>query len=267
VNGEQLMSETISLIEVWRACDLTTPPFLFPGDQLAQFDGIHSVFRSFEEYIDHPDFGNPKDTRIHLGLFPIPYIGDLANASIFLLMLNPGFAPCDYYVEHHYPGYRSILKRNLLQETTGDDYPFFCLDPQLSWTGGYEYWARKLSSIIQATINQNGMTPQEAMQFLAKKLAVLELMPYHSLSFGAGYLLNELESVLTMKRYVKDVVIPKAITGKAVVIATRAVKHWNLPNHENIIQYQGSEARAAYLTTGSRGGKAILQQFGLAIHE
>lgn len=253
------MTKLSSLINTWRKCNLTTPPYLFPGDNIEQFQGMYSNFSSFDEYIAHPDFDKPDDTRLHLGLYPLPYIGDLSNASIYILMLNPGFSPNGYHVEHQYPDYRALLQRNLFQEAAGDKYPFFCLNPKLSWTGGYEYWAKKLSSIIQETKKRMKLSQQEVLSFLSKKLAVLELLPYFSRKFGGENLINKLPSAQLMKQYVTDELVPKARNGKALIVVTRGNKHWDIREDANIIVYNAWEALGAYLTIKSRGGEAIVQ--------
>jgi hypothetical protein len=111
--------------------------------------------------------------------------------------------------------------------------------------------------------SENKVSYQNAMSILSKKLACLELIPYHSKSFGAGSLLNKLPSVKVMRSYVQDIVIPRAKADKAIIIATRQVKMWQLPEHKNIVMYEGGETRSAHLTISSRGGQAIAKNLGL----
>jgi hypothetical protein len=59
------------------------------------------------------------------------------------------------------------------------------------------------------------------------------------------------------------VLVPKAVDDKAVIIVTRQVKMWNLPEHRNIVIYEGGETRSAHLTLTSRGGQAIAKHLGL----
>ncbi|MGQ3684573.1 MAG: hypothetical protein ACUBOA_06115 [Candidatus Loosdrechtia sp.] len=103
------------------------------------------------------------------------------------------------------------------------------------------------------------------MSTLSKRLVCLELMPYHSKSFGTGSLLNKLPSVKAMRNYVVDVVIRKAMADKAIIIATRQVKMWRLPEHKNIVMYEGGETRSAHLTISSRGGQAIAKNLEIEI--
>ena len=105
------------LIECWRNCDFSEPPFILPEDEPVIADRI-TLYRSFDEYIASKDFGQRGDKRLHVGHRPLPYIGALDKASIFILMLNPGLSPGDYFVEFRVPEFRQYYFRNLKQENS-----------------------------------------------------------------------------------------------------------------------------------------------------
>ena len=82
------------LISEWSKWRPIEPPYIFPGDE----DAIRSLkqdrsctFTSWEKYYQDERFGEPDDTRLHLGLLPHPFAGNLNTAKIFVLMLNPGW--------------------------------------------------------------------------------------------------------------------------------------------------------------------------------
>lgn len=52
--------------------------------------------------------------------------------------------------------------------------------------------------------------------------------------------------------YVQDIVIPKARTDKAIIIAMRQVKRWQLLENQNINRYTSGETCAAHITELSR---------------
>ena len=100
----------------------------------------------------------------------------------------------------------------------------------------------------------------EALSFFAKSVAALELLPYHSASFGLpARIMNDLHSVCLARSYVSEVLVPRARRGGALLIAARQAGTWGLAEEEHTIVYKGSETRAAYFTPDSRGGKAILR--------
>jgi hypothetical protein len=75
---------------------------------------------------------------LHLGLIPVPYMGDLDHSSIFILMANPGLKNIDYYAEQENEELKKTLKNNLIQEDLDKEFPFACLNPKFSWYSGYE---------------------------------------------------------------------------------------------------------------------------------
>ena len=120
---------TEQFIAEWRDCPLEEPPYLFPGDrQLLESDegeGLLLTCRSFEEYAVSNNFGRRDDKSLHVGLLPLPYLGDLRSASIFILMLNPGLSPGDYFAEQYWPELRRAVMNNLRQENSTKSTRFF----------------------------------------------------------------------------------------------------------------------------------------------
>lgn len=182
---------------------------------------------------------------------------------MFILMLNPGLSYGDYFAEHHVEPFRQALIRNLRQDNEDDEYPFMFLNPQFAWHPGFTYWQRKVHGVVNALANRAETTYQQALSRVARSLACLELVPYHSRCFGASSLPRLLPSANAMVEYVEDVLIPRAKKGDVTIVATRSRDNWKLPEHENIVIYEGAETRAAHLTLDSRGGKAIARQLGL----
>lgn len=257
------MSIHHGLIEGWRKCDLQSPPYMFPDDKKHLF-GFRKTktYYSFDEYVSSPEFGM-SDINLHLGLIPMPFAGNLEKATVFVLMLNPGLSAGDYFAEQKEPEFRNAHIRSLRQENENDDYPFIFLNPEFAWHPGFGYWQKKFHNIVDEIRRRSGTTYQQAMSKFSKNLACLELIPYHSKSFGTGSLLNKLPSVKVMRNYVQDVLIPKAKDDKVIIIATRQVKMWQLPEHKNIVAYEGGETRSAHLTLTSKGGKAIAKHLEL----
>lgn len=256
-----------SLIEAWQEFYQTkAPPYLLDGDRhLSDQEDRVAQCKSYEEFVKSDDFGS-QSTKFHLNLLPQPFIGNLEKASIFLLFLNPGFSPGDYYAVQHVPGYAAAIARNLTQTNGADPYPFFFLDPQLAWTAGGAWWQKKLRSIGEQLVEVAGCPGefrlQEAFQLISQHLACVEMYPYHSQSFKQPKNLKSKELVCA---YVKDVLVPKAEKGEALIVATRQVKAWPLPpsEHPNIIAFGGAQARGAHLTVdaeGKGGGAAILER-------
>lgn len=250
------------LIARWGACPLDAPPYILPGDE-AVLAPEHRVHHSFTDFIGSSAFG-ANDTRLHLGLLPIPFVGDLLQATIYILLLNPGLSPDDYYGESHSPEYRKALVCNLRQESGGTAYPFFFLDPRFSWHAGFAYWHRRVGGIASELARQRSVSHQAALSELARSICALELLPYHSASFGTpAALLNQLASVRLVQQFVHEMLVPRTRTAQALVVVSRSAKQWRLSKSENIVVYQGGETRGAYLGMNTRGGNTIARHLGL----
>src|SRR5258708_18252783 len=188
------------LLEEWAQWQPSSPPFVLDADMkwLASARCARSVLitHTWEQSVSADDFGAPGDTRLHLGVLPQPFFGVLRRASIFILLLNPGVGPSDYYGEHKVPEFRSAMLRNLTQQFAPSEVPFLFLDPRFSWHGGFEWWHSKFAHIIGRLAHAWEVSYSQARYRLAQTLASIELLPYHSAIFSdPDHLLTNLPSV------------------------------------------------------------------------
>lgn len=65
---------------------------------------------TWEEYVEAVESGK-CDNKLHLGLMPIPFLGNVANARVILLLQNPGLAACDYFAEFKVEGFAARLEQ------------------------------------------------------------------------------------------------------------------------------------------------------------
>lgn len=251
------------LLTAWRTFDSGQPPYLLRGDEALLSDSKSVTIKSTDELVTHPQFDFRGDGRVHLGLLPVPFLGNLGQADIFILLQNPGFRPSDYFAELRDDELKEILKANLTQDVA-EEFPFPLLNPRFSYHGGYNYWRGKLAGILDLLRSQRGVTLAEAMRELSRRIAILELFPYHSSVGGLRpSVLRRLRSVDLARRYVHEHLIPRAQRGEVLLIATRKARQWNLEEGSGVIVYGGSEARSAHLTPASRGGAAMAERLGL----
>ncbi len=241
-----------------------TPPFVLAADRerlgTARSQKAVLVRQGWRAAYSAADFCAPGDTRVHLGLLPQPFCGDLRRASVYLLLLNPGLGPDDYYGECEVPAYRAALLANLKQRWPRGTTPFVFLDPRFAWHGGFGWWHGKLARVIEQLALKWAVPYATARARLGSCLASIELFPYHSATFrDAGGWLRGLPSVELARRFVRETVVPRVRRGEAIVIATRQVSAWGLPRLRGVVTYTTGQARAAHLTPESPGGKAILR--------
>jgi hypothetical protein len=255
--AEAILSSSHPLLSAWRLFDPTKPPFILPGDEALLDEPSLWHVDQWRDYLSNLERGNPADaTKLCLGLLPMPFIGNLRTASIFLLMLNPGARPHDFFGESDVKDYRAALLKTLKQERDVDGL----LDPHFAWHGRYGYWQGKLSKVFERRA-ANGRTYGAARRDVESRMAALELLPYHSTSYRMpDRMLAKLRSVRLIRSYVMEVLVPRAKAGNVLIIVGRAAKKWGeFPKSKNIVVYSGPAARSAHLTPDSAGGKAILR--------
>jgi hypothetical protein len=247
-----------ALLSAWKKFQPEKPPYVLSGDEIVLDEpDLCCRYAGWEDFIADPEFGAPGNLQLHLDLLPIPFVGNLKTASVFLLMLNPGFGPHDYFGEYKVPKYRAALIDNLRQTRSNS---FMFLDPRFSWHGGYDYWHTKLRNLITTFAETVSIPYDRAREFFQTHIAALELAPYHSVNFAIpGRLFNSLRSAQLARDFVHDELLPHAKSGKCLVVVTRAVKNWRLPAYKNVVAYTPAEARSAHLSPKSRGGSAILK--------
>ncbi len=223
------------------------------------------MLSSFHEFRSHPEFDFHGDPRVHLGLLPIPFLGNLGTADVFILLLNPGLTPMDYLAEERNPGYREALGANLRQETPEGLPDFFILAPDFAWHPGFSYWNGKLRELAKEAERQRGCSYAEALVWLGSRVAAVQLVPYHSSVSGLkGKERPRLQSAGLAVSYAREVLVPRAKADQATVVVGRAARHWGLEESENVIVYRGTESRGASFGLKSRGGRAIARRLGLA---
>jgi len=251
------------LLETWADWANLQPqsgPFILDADREVLLDRqANSVtYHSWCEASNAHDLCAPDDSRLHLGLLPEPFVGDIRNASIYILLLNPGVDPSAYFGEYEVTEFREALIVNLQQRSQRN--PFIGLDPQFAWHGIFRWWQQKLAGVTQCLANERGLSIAEARSCLCSAIASIELFPYPSPSFrdGGGFL--EIPSVKLARDFVleSEFILPRVERGEAIVIVMRKVDLWNLPDMPGVIKYDRKEARGAHLSPNSRGGKAIL---------
>jgi hypothetical protein len=255
------------LVEFWKQYRLDGPPFVHPDDiDLLRANGrvVEKDAPDYVSYIAGTRFANQEDEGLHLSLLPVPYIGNLQNSKIVILLLNPGFEHSDYWAESHMPEFRMRLEQNLYQSFGGIEYPFFYLDPQFCWHSGFRWWERKLREVTRRiALGKFNGNYREALHDLSQRLACIELFPYHSASFKDRYLIGKLPSTKMASSFVQNSILGDTDANRRIWIVTRKAREWGVKESDTVIVYTGGHTRGASLGPESEGGKAILQWYGI----
>ena len=258
-----MVESMYKLIDSWRNTAFEDAPYLYSEDRpffTSLLEDKSNHYRSLGDYTSSDHFGDPNDKSLHLGLLPQPYIGNITRASVFILMLNPGLHSGDYFAEENHSQFRQLVLRNIRQENTNDTYPFIFLNPEFAWHPGFEYFHKRFDELA-GKIKPKVGSYQNALSLLAQNVACLELLPYHSKSFGSHSLIGKLPSTVAMLEFAREVLLGRAERDDVLVIVTRGVRYWKLPEQKNVILYKRGETRSGYLTAESR--KKIMEKLGL----
>ena len=190
---------------------------------------------------------------------PVPYLGSLESADIYVSLLNPGFG-LDDYQEIGSPALRRALS-NVLSQTGDALFPF--LNPDFVWHGGFRWWERKLRPVLEEIAKEKDTSYLDILEMASQRICALELFPYHSAKFRGESLLETLPSTRCMFEFIAKTVVPRVSRGDAILIVTRqrTLLRRNVPSGTApIIVYSGGQERGAHLGLETEGGKAILQR-------
>lgn len=154
--------------------------------------------------------------KVHTEIMPAPFMGDVHNAPIVLLLLNPGYDKTED-ADNYYSDYRDWWKNEIQHHPTKPDLPFFALHEEYSKSSNY--WIRKLKPLIE----------NSGREIVSKNICSIQYFPYHTEKYKNIYknLLKEEGFIdhLPSQKYNFDLV-KKAMERNALIIITRSKKLW-----------------------------------------
>jgi len=99
----------------------------------------------------------------------------------------------------------------------------------------------------------------ESLKTISRRVACVQLVPYHSPKFPRGRRIYDLPSSQWALDYVRTELKPLAAKGNILIVVLRQSQRWGIGGN-NIINYNNDEAIGAHVITLSRGGDAILRR-------
>jgi len=166
----------------------------------------HAPFVLSEDAKAIADFNRTanESTRIHLELFPEPFLGD-PTSPVVLLSLNPGFSDDDARC-HADPTFASLSRANL--EHRLSDHPFYLINPVVRGPGR-NWWDRRLGCLLESA----------SREVVAKRVSCVELFGYHSRQFAH-------ERLRLPSRGYGAYLARQALARDAVIVLTRSRRLW-----------------------------------------
>lgn len=183
-----------------------------------------------------------RATEIQTDLLPEPYLGK-PDAPVVLLNLNPGFDECDR-IAHGSHVFIKRSRQNLLHNHPAE-YPFYLLDPCLSFAPGFCWWRKILKHLIDA----EDWPIEQRLQRVADRIFCVEYFPYHSKKWG-----DPTKDVIWPSQKYSFSLVEKAIDGKKLILILHGYRQWHaaakrLESYDNC--YIVKSARNATVTTAN----------------
>lgn len=174
-----------------------------------------------KNFIEEHNKSVSEEFRFNLSLLPEPFIGSL-NAKIVILALNPGIGDNDEKNSKNKIFINTVLS-SLKHENL--QYPFYYLDKNLNFHGGYNWWNSRLKELIEFYADEKK---------LSKNIISFEYYPYHSKKFQEKVPISKLPSFEYTKFLIK-----KCISEKRTIIIMRGEAQWRkaIPELKNLDYY------------------------------
>jgi len=174
-----------------------------------------------------------KPSQFHLCLAPVPYLGNLTRADIFMLLLNPSVGYSDYSTDAD-PRFRQALDRNL--KANADQEKCLALDRDFWWTSWFGWFER----LLRNTICEYGERAPyfQTLDALSRRTAIIELVPYYSQVANRITVpfVEKLESAKMAKLTAEEL---RKDAGKLVIVRWGAKKWGLVDNNGHVVCESG----------------------------
>ena len=152
-----------------------------------------------------------ENHRIHTNIMPAPFMGNVLEAPVILLLLNPGYDEKEEQLDY-YNHYRPYWENEIQHQESVPGLPLFCLDEE--YCNYSNYWQNKLKYLIKATSKNK----------VAHNVALVQFFPYHSKKFKN--IPKKISSEPLESQVYSFHLVKKAMDRNAIIILMRSRKEW-----------------------------------------
>ena len=175
--------------------------------------------------------------KLRLNVYPQHFVGDIDNAKIIILSLNPG------YSTEYYDAYKNITNKNgtnyeqIIKENLEMKRPSFHAF-ELANESDLGYWGNKMKCWVEGYDKKDNEELIESLKKITEDIALAEFFPYHSISYNDMYDKLGKSTSSNSNRKIKDYLptqkflfekIKKRIDDKndeVIIILTRSFAKW-----------------------------------------
>lgn len=168
--------------------------------------------------------------KLNLNFYPLHYIGDIRNAKILVLSLNPGIN--DEYIEFYTSNdcYQQKIKNNLdFSKPSFFEFDSY-KDKKGYWNKLRELFPEEYDKKINS-MKEESLDTTEIDKFFTSNIALVEFFPYHSKVYKDKLvpLVNKVikkEGYLSTQKFVFGIISERLKKKDVVVIIYRAIDEW-----------------------------------------
>ena len=151
-----------------------------------------------------------EEYRIHTKIMPAPFMGNVLDSPVLLLLLNPGFDE-EEERKGYYKLFRDYWEKEIQHEHPVPDLPLFCLEDK--YTQFSDYWKRRLRFLIEATSKEK----------VAQNVALVQFFPYHTKKYKT--IPKRISTDYLASQQYNFHLVEKAIEREATIIMLRGKKN------------------------------------------
>ena len=222
-NGEEIIVATADLKYIKKLLNSKKYP---PVDKVDDDDANEKTKKAAKEKY-----------KLRLNVYPQHFVGDIDNAKIIILSLNPG------YSTEYYDAYKNITNKNgtnyeqIIKENLEMKQPFFHAF-ELANESDLGYWGNKMKCWVEGYDKKDNEELIESLKKITEDIALAEFFPYHSISYNGMYDKLGKGTSPNSNRKIKDYLptqkflfekIKKRIDDKndeVIIILTRSFAKW-----------------------------------------
>lgn len=184
-----------------------------------------------------------EELKIHTDIMPFPFVGNVLEAPIMLLMLNPGYDENENK-SGFYDVFKDIFWKQLHHKYDQMEYPYYCLNPSIFPYSNY--WPKRFKQITDITTE---------LKF-SQQVCNIQFFPYSSQKMNWDILNKTLKGKYLLSQEYNFDLVKKAMHRNALIIFLRrgSQSRWykaieGLESYKN--KYIAKAPFGAYLSEGN----------------
>jgi len=217
------------MLNPWENLEKNSNEFILPADK--------PIINEFNGFISNEEF------KIRTEILPFPFVGNVLEAPVVLLMLNPGYDEKERE-KGFYEKFKDIFWKQLHHKYGEMDYPYYCLNPDLNSYS--DYWPKRFKQITDVTTE---------LEF-SKHVCNIQFFPYSSQKMNWDGFNKALKGKYLTSQEYNFVLVKNAMRRNALIIFLRkgSQNRWykaieGLQEYKK--QYIAKSPFGAYLTEGN----------------